>query len=105
MEEGEWCFLNDRGVSWAETMVSLSIVFIIFGSLLPVMMGVQQSLQVKKERVSAYETLHEAAREISTGVIQGQRVVNGIVYSWQMTDQLCVDYADYKGKREQLCVE
>lgn len=87
-------------------MVSLFMVFIIFGSLLPIMHSVQQSLQVKKERVSAFETLHEAAREISsTGATKGQRLVNGIVYSWEMADQLCVDYADYKGQREQLCIE
>ncbi|ANU11165.1 hypothetical protein A1A1_12447 [Planococcus antarcticus DSM 14505] len=87
-------------------MVSLLMVFIIFGSLLPVMLNVQQSLQLKKERVSAYETLHEAAREMrSTGLVSGQRTVNGIVYNWKMTGQLCVDYADYKGEIEQLCVE
>ena len=106
MEEGEWCFLNDRGMSWAETMVSLFMVFIIFGSLLPVMLSVQQNLQVKKERVSAFETLHEAAREInSTGALQGKRTVNGIVYSWEMADSLCVDYADFRGQQERLCSE
>lgn len=82
------------------------MVFIIFGSLLPVMLSLQQSLQAKKERVSAYETLHEAARQISsTGALNGQRTVNGTMYSWQLTDQLCVDYADYQGNREQLCAE
>lgn len=87
-------------------MVSLFMVFIIFGSLLPAMLSVQQSLEVKKERVSAVETLHEAAREIrSTGATNGQRKVNGIVYSWEMAGELCVDYADYKGQQEQLCVE
>lgn len=106
LEEGEWCFLNERGMSWAETMVSLFMVFIIFGSLLPAMLSVQQSLQVKKERVSAFETLHEAAREIhSTGALHGRRSVNGIVYSWEMADSLCVDYADFRGQQERLCSE
>ena len=106
LEEGEWCFLNSKGVSWAETMVSLFMVFIIFGSLLPAMLSIQQSLQEKKERTSAFETLHEAARKISsTGVLRGQRTVNGIVYSWEMADQHCVDYADFKGRQEQLCIK
>lgn len=87
-------------------MVSLFMVFIIFGSLLPVMLSVQQSLHVKKERVSAYETLHEAAREISSaGSVHGQRTVNGTIYSWEFSDRLCVDYADYQGKQKQLCAE
>ncbi|WP_142827834.1 hypothetical protein [Planococcus soli] len=87
-------------------MLSLFMVFIIFGSLLPVMLSVQQSLHMKKERVSAYETLHEAAREVSsTGSVHGQRKVGGIVYNWQMADLLCVDYADYQGKQKRLCAE
>ncbi|TWT08186.1 hypothetical protein FQV26_10355 [Planococcus sp. CPCC 101016] len=87
-------------------MVSLFMVFIIFGSLLPAMLSVQQSLQEKKERTSAFETLHEAARKISSsGALQGQRTVNGIVYNWEMADRLCVDYADFKGEQEQLCIE
>lgn len=87
-------------------MVSLFMVFVIFGSLLPVMFSVQQSLHAKKERVSAFETLHEAAREIrSTRQSTGRRTVNGIVYSWEMADRLCVEYEDYKGRHEQLCAE
>ncbi|WP_298829311.1 hypothetical protein [uncultured Planococcus sp.] len=87
-------------------MVSLFMVFIIFGSLLPIMLNMQRNLEEKKERVSAYETLHEAAREISsTGASNGQRTVNGIVYSWEMAGGLCVDYTDYKGQAERLCAE
>ncbi|WP_100069870.1 hypothetical protein [Planococcus donghaensis] len=87
-------------------MVSLLMVFILFGSLLPVMIGIQHSLQVKKERVSAFETLHEAAREISTtGNLQGQRTVNNILYSWEMEEQLCVDYVDYKEQRRRICID
>ncbi|ANU28352.1 hypothetical protein [Planococcus versutus] len=87
-------------------MVSLSIVFVIFGSLLPVMIGAQHSLHVKKERVNAFETLHEAAREKNaTGRMQGQRMVNGILYQWQMSDELCVEYMDYKKQRRQLCIK
>lgn len=106
MGEGGWYFLNEKGASWAETMVSLFMVFIIFGSLLPAMLSVQQSLHAKKERVSAYETLHEAARQIaSTGAVAGQRTVNGTIYKWRFADQLCVDYANYQGERAELCEE
>ncbi|EMF45425.1 hypothetical protein B481_3288 [Planococcus halocryophilus Or1] len=60
----------------------------------------------KKERVSAFETLHEAAREISaTGKLQGQRQVNNIFYSWKMEEQLCVEYVDYKEQRRRICIE
>ncbi|AIY05299.1 hypothetical protein Plano_1334 [Planococcus sp. PAMC 21323] len=93
-------------MSWAETMLSLIMVFILFGSLLPMMIGIQHSLQVKKERVSAFETLHEAAREISaTGKLQGQRSVNNIFYSWEMDEKLCVEYVDYKDQQRRICIE
>ncbi len=87
-------------------MISLVIIFVVFGSLLPLMMGAQHSLHVKKERTSAVETLHEAAREMKlTGASKGQRLVNGISYRWEMTDQLCVTYVDFKDRQRKICIQ
>ncbi|WP_237150331.1 hypothetical protein [Planococcus maritimus] len=89
----------------AETMLSLFMVFLVFGSLLPLAHEMHVRLELKKERLVAYETLHEAARTIaSTGRTEGQRSVNGILYSWQ-ADGHCVEYVNFKGKQEHLCVE
>lgn len=86
-------------------MLSLFMVFLIFGSLLPLAHDMQVRLELKKERLAAYETLHEAAKTIAaTGIIEGQRSVNGTLYSWQ-ADGHCVDYVDFQGKQERLCIE
>ncbi|MGI2326591.1 hypothetical protein [Planococcus sp. YIM B11945] len=103
---GEWFYLNEKGISWAETMVSLLMLFILFGSLLPIMQHMHQSLQLKKERVAAYETLHEAAKEIhSEQVRTGARTVNGVVYTWEKTENLCVAYTDYQNAQRDICIK
>ena len=89
----------------AETMLSLFMVFLVFGSLLPLVHDMQVRLELKKERLAAYETLHEAAKTIaSTGSAEGQRSVNGILYSWQ-ADGHCVEYVDFQGEHVRLCIE
>ncbi|WP_404467253.1 hypothetical protein [Planococcus rifietoensis] len=89
----------------AETMLSLFMVFLVFGSLLPLAHEMQVRLELKKERLAAYETLHEAAKTIaSAGSTEGQRSVNGILYSWQ-AEGPCVDYVDFQGKQVRLCIE
>lgn len=86
-------------------MLSLFMVFLVFGSLLPLAHEMHVRLELKKERFAAYETLHEAAKVIaSTGRTEGQRSVNGILYSWQAEGH-CVEYMDFQGKQEQLCIE
>ena len=66
----------------------------------------QQSLFAKKERAAAFETLHEGAKRIQdTGISSGERLLNGVVYSWEMTDRLCVVYENYHGQETSVCVE
>ncbi|MGM0898156.1 MAG: hypothetical protein ACQEV0_09655 [Bacillota bacterium] len=89
----------------AETMLSLFMVFLVFGSLLPLVHDMQVRLELKKERLAAYETLHVAAKAIaSTGSTEGQRSVNGILYSWQAEGH-CVEYEDFQGEQVRLCIE
>ncbi|MDN7245752.1 hypothetical protein [Planococcus shenhongbingii] len=105
-EKEGWFSLNEQGFSWAETMLSLFMLFILFGTLLPVMQQLQQSIHLKKERLIAYETLHEGAKEIhSLNILQGERRVNGVTYSWEMKDELCVSYQTYKQTSETICIE
>lgn len=82
------------------------MLFMLFGTLLPVMQQLQQSLHLKRERMVAYETMHEAAKEMAaTENRHGARTVNGRVYSWEMLDRLCVEYDDYRDQRQRVCVE
>ncbi|MBT2582295.1 hypothetical protein J7E21_05720 [Planococcus sp. ISL-109] len=86
-------------------MLSLFMVFLVFGSLLPLIHDMHMRLELKKERHAAYETLHEAAKLIAqSGVDGGTRTVNGIVYSWQSKGH-CVDYSDYRGEEQRICLK
>ncbi|MBU9672771.1 hypothetical protein KQ939_06195 [Planococcus sp. CP5-4] len=81
------------------------MVFLVFGSLLPLVHDMQIRLEMKKERLAAYETLHEAAKIIaSTGSTHGERSVNGILYLWQAEGH-CVEYVDFQEKQVRLCIE
>lgn len=104
--KGGWCFLDDKGFSWPETMLSLAMLFMLFGTLLPMMQHLQQSLHAKKERLIAFETLHEAAIEIKGyGSESGERLAGGTYYRWEKTEQLCVFYNDFRNTPKQECLK
>lgn len=87
-------------------MLSLAMLFMMFGTLLPVMQQLQQSLHAKRERLMAYETLHEAAIEIAGyGVSSGERKAGGMLYRWEMAEQLCVYYDDFRNEQKKECLE
>lgn len=87
-------------------MLSLLMLFMLFGTLLPVMQHLQQSIHMKKERMLAYETLHEGAKEMQAlGNTSGERQINGVLYRWEMAEQLCVRYENYKQVEKSLCIE
>jgi hypothetical protein len=87
-------------------MLSLAMVFLLFGSLLPVLQGMHESIQLKKERVFAFETMHEGAIEMQAEHSDhGTRTVDGVAYHWQMGERLCVNYTNYKGAPTALCLD
>lgn len=87
-------------------MLSLLIIFMLFGTLMPTMQKMQQTLDDKQLRATAFETLHEAAKTIKAyGAIQGERTVNGVVFSWDYHSKLCVQYKNYRSSQEIICLE
>lgn len=91
-------------MSWAETMLSLLIIMMLFGTLLPIMQKMQGTLADKQLRLTAYETMHEAAKTIkATGVSSGRRTVNSVQFNWEYSSGLCVVYTDYKSKPVTIC--
>lgn len=89
-----------------ETVVSLFIAFSIFGTLLPAMQQMHESLELKRERVNAYETLHEAAKEMKqSGKVSGMRRVDTVLYEWKSAPELCVSYHTYQRQRETICAD
>lgn len=101
-----WFSLDEKGLSWAETMLSLLIIFMLFGTLMPTMQKMQQTLDDKQLRTTAFETLHEAAKTIKTyGISKGERTVNDVVFSWDYDSALCARYKNYRSSQEIICIE
>jgi hypothetical protein len=87
-------------------MLSLVMVFVLFGTLLPALQGMHQTIQLKKERVAAFETMHEGAIEMqSEHSDHGMRTVNGVEFHWQMDEDLCVSYNNYRGTPTAICLD
>lgn len=87
-------------------MLSLLIIFMLFGTLLPLMQKMQGSLDEKQLRATAYETLHEAAKRIlANGEDSGERTVNGTVFYWMHGEHLCVEFENYRSIPEKICIE
>lgn len=101
-----WYSLDEKGLSWAETMLSLLIVFMLFGTLLPTMQKMHQTLDDKHLQAAAYETLHEAAKMMKIyGSASGKRSVNNVDYLWVYSTDLCVHYENNRAEPKIICVE
>ena len=86
--------MNEGGYSWPEAVLTLAIVMIIFGSLLPVASAMAAQLHMKKAGVSAAETAFQGAVIFSAyGLTQGIRQVEEVAYQWEVKGQsICVYY-------------
>lgn len=85
-------------------MLSLFMFFIVFGTLLPTFQYTQQAMHLKKEKMIAYETMHEGAKQLANGAVSGQRKVDGTVYRWEFSGDLCVSYENYKEQQQTVCL-
>lgn len=87
-------------------MLSLFMFFIVFGTLLPAFQYTQQSIHLKKEKLHAYETMHEGAKQAAAqDITSGKRKVDGTVYSWELTGRLCVTYENYRSEYQEICLD
>lgn len=86
--------MNEEGYSWPEAILTLTIVIVIFGTLLPFASIVTLKLQVKKAHMYAAETAHQGAIYFSAyGVMGGVRQVDGVDYDWTIDGQsVCVTF-------------
>ncbi|WP_033541940.1 hypothetical protein [Planococcus sp. CAU13] len=87
-------------------MLSLLIIMMLFGTLVPTFQKMQETLHEKQLQLTAYETMHDAAKIIkATGAVSGQRIVNGVQFSWVYGTGLCVSYENYRLSQVMLCEE
>ncbi|QUG42096.1 hypothetical protein KD050_02010 [Psychrobacillus sp. INOP01] len=91
---------NSHGFSWPETILSLSITFLISTTILPVVNSMIVQLEDKKRDYHSSLVMYEIAKlytaeNIPTGAMQ----VDGVIYSYDINDEkICIDY---EGMREE----
>ena len=64
--------MNEEGYSWPEAILTLTIVIVIFGTLLPFASLVTSKLQMKKAHMYAAETAHRGAIYFSAYGLMGR---------------------------------
>lgn len=98
--------MNEKGYSWPEAVLTLAVVMLIFGSLLPYSLRLKDQLERKKVSMYAAETLfHATFLHHSYGYQHGKRFIGNVTFEWEYTDnKLCVHY-DLQGKGYDRCIE
>jgi type II secretory pathway pseudopilin PulG len=84
---------NEGGFSFIETILTVSILMLIFGSLLPISYHMMSKLIEKKQEMHVAIVSNQAAIERKNGMITGSRVFDNVIYDWQWQSRtLCIQY-------------
>ncbi|WP_146548328.1 hypothetical protein [Rummeliibacillus suwonensis] len=96
--------INEEGHSLPETLLTLVIIILIFGTLLPFFYRLETSLYEKKLSLHAAEAALYAAGNIKKfKKYEGQITIDQVTYSWEGDDQtICIRYLGIQ--EEELCV-
>lgn len=86
--------MNERGQSWPEAMLSLLVVMVVFGSLLPLGSTLTSSATEKKSAMIAAQTAYQASILFkASGQAAGRRTHEELHYDWTVSsEQICVVY-------------
>lgn len=98
--------MNQKGYSWMEAILTITVLSIIFSTLLPIATQISFNLHKKKLSMHAAETLYQGAILYSFyGQHNGQRTVEGTAFHWSIKDAgICVNYTS-REKEFVKCIE
>lgn len=93
---------NNEGFSWPETILSLSITFLIATTLIPLLNNINVQLEEKKRKYHSSIIIHEAAKKyISENIESGSRQIDKIIYTFQVdNEKICVHYEGLREEKE-----
>jgi len=85
---------NEKGYSWPESILSLVILTVIFGTLLPLYSQMSTRLEMKKMGMYAAESAyHGAILYQAYGMMAGENQIDKTVYQWAVVSEgICVTY-------------
>lgn len=98
--------INEKGYSWPESILSLVIIIVIFGTLLPFYSTMSVRLENKKKEMHAAEAAyHGAILYHSYGLMSGTVSIEKTLFNWQVNkDSICVKY-QFSGKDIIKCLD
>ncbi len=85
---------NEKGYSWPESILTLVILTVIFGTLLPLYSHMSEHLEMKRLRMHAAESAYHAAILYNSyGMMTGMLQIDGIMFEWSVeSEEICVAY-------------
>ncbi|MFX3674370.1 MAG: hypothetical protein ACE3JQ_07985 [Paenisporosarcina sp.] len=84
---------NEHGFSFVETILTVSILMLLFGTLLPLSYQMMSKLSERKQEMHVAFVSHQAAIKRTKGKFTGSRVLDNVQYNWQWeTKTLCISY-------------
>lgn len=85
---------NEKGYSWPESILSLVVITVIFGTLLPFYSQMSTRLEMKKLGMHASESAyHGAILYQAYGMMTGTNLIDRTLYNWSVeNDGICVTY-------------
>ncbi len=94
--------MNEKGYSWPEAMLTLTIIMVVFGTLIPFSSSLTTKLEEKKLAMIAAETAFQGAiLHKNKGELNGRRQVGRTFYEWTYTEHtICVTYARHNNEVE-----
>jgi len=98
-----WCLNRNQGFSFVETILTVSILFIVFGTLLPLTNQMMLQLAEKRLAVHVAITKNQAASALQNGAISGVVKIDSVNYFWSWSHpSLCVSYVFF-GESHESC--
>ncbi|MFC6039896.1 hypothetical protein ACFPYN_10735 [Paenisporosarcina macmurdoensis] len=92
---------NNQGFSFVEAILTVSILFIVFGTLLP--LSNQMMFQLAEKRVALHVaiTKNQAATALQNGTNTGVVTIDEMDYYWSWSPPvLCVSYVFFEASHE-----
>lgn len=97
--------MNESGVSLIESLLTVVIMMLIAGSLVPLHSKLNHSLYNQKVALHASEVAYQGALQVTRGnATEGNIEIEGILYKWQYENKcICVSFHD-AGKEHEKCI-
>lgn len=85
---------NEKGIAFAETLLTVAILFTIMSSLIPLVHRVNNTLYNQKLELHASEVAYDAAKKmVGSNVLNGSAVIEGIPYEWNFDGSaICIKF-------------